>query len=368
MSLSCLVLALTSVFFSPTGIGIGATPGDRSKLPTDGKVGERPAPVTALALSNDERALLVGDSNGRLRRFALSAGALGKSELLPWKDGRQAGAIEVILVLPGRTWLALDDGTIARANADAIVAQGRHPEGVTALVTGPEGRLASAGQNGEVRIYDAQGALQSTILAHRVSAVALASEPGKTPRLWSLGWDGRLCAWSWPRVSDKQPKVGSKGAGHAKGSGRSRKASAPKLSKPRFVLDLGPREPTTLTLVPVPEGARGKDALPRLLVGDFQGRVRRVDLVGRRLKETAFPVRANLELVTQVVISPDGKVGVALASAEQLVLGFDPRDASLAPRVLHTSKVPPARAVFLDAETLAVGFYDGSVQLVKVTQ
>lgn len=361
--------------FAPTGIGIGATPGDGGNLPTDGKVGQRPAPVTALGLSADGKTLLVGDANGRLRRFPLTlqpegGGELGPELLVPWKDGRQAGSIEVILKRPKRTWVGLDDGTFAELNSTAIVpSKTRQPEGVLALVAGPAGRLAAASANGEIRIYDAEGTLQSTILAHELATVALASEPGKTPRLWSLGWDGRLCGWRWPKVKKgKKSKVGSAKAGHRRKSGRSRRASSPKLSKPRFEFKLGQREPTSLALIPVPDSAKGKDAQPRLLVADFQGTLRRVDLLKRKLKAKPFATRPNMELVTRVVVSPSGARGIALASAEQTVLLFDPNDTEQAPRVLRRFEIPPARALFLSETTLAIGFYDGSVQLVKVAK
>lgn len=371
---------LSPTLFAPTGIGIGATPGDGSNLPTDGKVGQRPAPVTALGLTAEGKTLLVGDANGRLRRFSLTlhpegGGELGPEVLVPWKDGRQAGSIEVILKRPKRTWLGLDEGTFAELSSTAIVpSKTRQPEGVLALVAGPAGRLAAASANGEIRIYDAEGTLQSTILAHEIATLALASEPGKTPRLWSLGWDGRLCGWRWPKPKKgaakkgKKSKVGSAKAGHRRKSGRSRRASSPKLSKPRFELNLGQREPTSLALIPVPEGAKGKDALPRLLVADFKGTLRRVDLVKRKLKAKPFATRPNMELVSRVVLSPSGARGIALASAEQTVLLFDPNDTEQAPRVLRRFEIPPARALFLSETTLAIGFYDGSVQLVKVAK
>jgi hypothetical protein len=373
MKRALLVVALlaTPALAAPTGIGIGQTPGDRSKLPTDGKVTERPAPVTALALGPGGKHLLVGDANGRVRRFALTlapggGGELGAEQLLPWKDARQAGSIEVILVRPTKTWVALDSGRFALATSDVLLpSQTRQREGALALVVGPAGRLAAASSEGTIRIYDAQGAHQSTIRAHDVATVALAAEGGKTPRLWSLGWDGRLCAWRWPKVTKSKKKVGSARAGHRRQRGRSRRASARKLDRPRLELELGQREPTALALVPRSDP---KARESHLIVADFQGRLRRVQLAKRKLTSAPYKTRPNMELVSSLALSPTGERGVALASAEQTLLLFDPQDPERVPLVLQKFEVPPARALFLNETTVALGFYDGSVRLVKVSK
>tara|TARA_R110002072_G_scaffold9855_2_gene47081 strand:+ start:91 stop:1212 length:1122 start_codon:yes stop_codon:yes gene_type:complete len=362
---------------APTGIGIGLKPGDRSNIPTKGKVTERPAPVTVLSLSADGKSLWVGDANGRLRSFALTlapegGGELGPEAVLPWKDARQAASIEAILVRPERTWIALDGGTFARATTSAIVATAtRQREGVLALVAGPEGRLAAASAEGEIRIYDPQGGLQNTIRAHGVATIALASEPGKTPRIWSLGWDGRLCAWRWPKPAKPakkgkgKGKVGAARAGHRRQSGRSRRASARKLDKPRFELDLGQREPTSLALIPLSD-PKAKER--HLIVADFQGRLRRVELAKRKLTSAPYKSRPNMELISALALSPSGERGVALASAEQTLLLFDPQDPERIPLVLQRFEIPPARALFLSETTVAVGFYDGNVRLIKVAK
>jgi len=368
--LAALLAAVTQA--APTGIGIGLKPGDRSNIPTNGKVTERPAPVTVLSPSADGKSLWVGDANGRLRSFALTlapegGGELGPEAILPWKDARQAASIEAILIRPEWTWIALDGGTFARATTSAIVPTAtRQREGVLALVAGPEGRLAAASGDGQILIYDAQGALQNTIRAHDVATVALASESGKTPRIWSLGWDGRLCAWRWPKPKKaKKKKVGSARAGHRRQSGRSRRASARKLDKPRFELDLGQREPTSLALIPASD-PKAKER--HLIVGDFQGRIRRVELAKRKLTSAPYKTRPNMELIASVALSPSGERGVALASAEQTLLLFDPQDPERIPLVLQRFEIPPARALFLNETTVAVGFYDGNVRLIKVAK
>lgn len=369
-ALLLLALAAATAQAAPTGIGIGFKPGDRSKVPTDGKVTERPAPVTALALSPDGKSLLVGDANGRLRRVPLTldpegGGELGPEELVPWKDARQAGSVEVILVRPTKTWLALDSGSFAHVTRDVLVpAPTRQREGALALVAGPAGRLAAASGDGEIRIYDSRGSHQTTIKAHEVATVALAAEEGKTPRLWSLGWDGRLCAWRWPKAKKKK-KVGSARAGHARQRGRSRRASARKLDKPRFELELGQREPTSLALV-AKSDPKAKET--HLIVADFQGRLRRVQLAKRKLTSAPYKTRPNMELISAVALSPSGERGAALASAEQTLLLFDPRDPERIPLALQKFEVPPARALFLNETTVAVGFYDGSLRLIKVSK
>lgn len=356
---------------APTGIGIGFKPGERSELPTDGKVTERPAPVTVLCPSADGKSLWVGDANGRLRSFTLKlapegGGELGAEAILPWKDARQAASVEAILIRPERTWIALGGGTLAHATTSAIVpTQVRQREGVLALVAGPEGRLAAASGDGEIRIYDAEGALQNTIKAHDVATVGLVAQEGKKPLLWSLGWDGRLCAWRWPKAAKKSSKVGSARAGHRRQSGRSSRASARKLDKPRFELDLGQREPTALALVPDSD-PKAKELF--LIVADFQGRLRQVKLAKRKLSQAPYKTRTNMELISSVAVSPSGERGVALASAEQSLLLFDPRDPERVPLALRKFEIPPARAIFLNETTVAVGSYDGSVRLVKVTK
>lgn len=369
--LGCALAAFLSapggLLFSPTGIGIGGSPINRDGQPTDGKVGDRPGSITALAVSPQGTTLLSGDVNGRLVRYSLEGGKLSAGEKLEWKDGRtQPGGIEAILWTPAGIWVATDEGTLARLEESALVEIARHPEGSRALVVSPDGLLiASAGQSGDLRVFSPKGELVAVIEAHEVCTVALASEPGEGKRLWSLGWDGRICAWAWPKPDARVTPAAPKKAGFRGGKSAS-KASARKLSKPLLELELGLREPTGLALLPPPEGAKGKDAEPRLYVTDFQGLLRRVDPVRRKLELKSFPTRLNMELLTGACLAPGGERGVAVASAEGNLLFFEPDELAAPPRVLQHYELPPARACFTGPATVAVGFYDGRVELVEV--
>ena len=367
LTLAALLVAPAGLLLSPTGIGIGASPINRDGQPMDGKVSDRAGAISALALSPQGTSLLSGDVNGRVLRYALQDGKLSAGEKLSWKDGRaQPGAVEAILWSPVGAWVATDEGTLARVEEGALIEVARHPEGSRALVASPDGLMfASAGQSGDLRVFSAQGELIQVLEAHEVATIALASETGEGKRLWSLGWDGRLCAWAWPDPATRPAPAKPKKAGF-RGQAGSSKASARKLSKPLLELALGLREPTGLALLPPAEGAKGKDAEPRLYVTDFQGLLRRVDPVRRKLELKPFPARSNMELLTGACLAPDGARGVAVASAEGNLLFFEPDVPAAAPRVLQHYELPPARACFVDPSTVAVGFYDGRVELVEV--
>lgn len=363
-SVTLCALALSGLFYAPTGIGIGATPADRSGSPTDGKVAERAGPITALAVAPDGLTVLSGDANGRLTCWSVRGGKLEAVTQGKWEPERaQPPAIEALLWTDGAIWLATDEGTLAhvRDGGARIVEVARHAEGSRGLVAGPDGLIASAGQSGDVRIYDAQGGLVEAFQAHEVSTAALASEGGKKPRLWSVGWDGRLCAWRWPKPGQntKPKKAGFRG------SASSSRAGASKLAKPLLELELGQREPTGLALVPAPEGAR--DSEPVVFVSDFQGLIKRVEVAKRKLSVVALPSRTHMELLTGFALAPGGARVVAVASAEQTLLALDPSVAAdVAPRVVQKLAVPPARACFANAKTLVVGRYDGQLELVEV--
>ena len=111
------------------------------------------------------------------------------------------GQVIALALAPDGTWLASagQDGEVRvwdPATGTLRCTLGRHTSWITALATAPDGTwLASAGQDGEVRVWDpATGTLRCTLGRHTSWITALATAPDGT-WLASAGQDGEVRVW-----------------------------------------------------------------------------------------------------------------------------------------------------------------------------
>ena len=153
--------------------------------------------------------------------------------------------------------------------------------------------------------------------------------------LWTVGWDGVLKQWTTRRD-------------------RLREREDERLSG---------RE---LTAVAVdPDGTR-------ILVATHDGHLSFVN-VGRRLTRVDVAVRQHEEWVRHVAFSASGERAVATAAAESALLVLNPSRGvvthTLVQGALPAMPRPPACAVFHpeDEDVLIVGFFDGSLEKIRIT-
>ena len=343
------VLLATTLLFAPNGVGI---PGhDRPPMP------KRPASITALAASPKGDALLSGDADGYVRRLR------GKDELTAVDCGRMGGAVQAITWGEAGAFLADDAGAIALLEGGEPQARAQHPGGVNALVLGPKGEiLASAGQDGAIRFWQLKGGAlvwHSQLEAHEgaVSGFALDADERK-PLLWSVGWDGKLKSWKWPKASKKIKTSATRPASARKGQRDTRRASKRRLSRPKSEVTLGKRELTGVAFANELLAVTAFDG--RLIVLRLsRGKPKPVDLIG--------PQRDYAEWVMGCVAEPGGRRIVAIAGAEAKLLVLDTQDPARRPANLSRDmKAPPHVAVFTGPRELVVGRFNGTVTRVRL--
>ncbi|MDI5966932.1 WD40 repeat domain-containing protein [Streptantibioticus silvisoli] len=158
----------------------------------------------------------------------LSAGAVQQRQLHLQLTGHSGGvwAVAAFTAPDGTARLASagDDGTVRIWNPATAVQDGEpltgHTDGVLAVAafTAPDGtpRLASAGDDGTVRIWNPATGVQDgePLTGHTggVRAVAAFTAPDGTPRLASAGDDGTVRIWNpATAVQDGEPLTGHTG-------------------------------------------------------------------------------------------------------------------------------------------------------------
>jgi hypothetical protein len=257
-------------------------------------------------------------------------GLTGGAELAQEEAGQLTGGVLGVALIAQDAGWALDDmGALARlVHGSDLQVVARHPGGAQALALAPDaGHVATAGNDGVIRVWDTAGAQVAELEGHEGPVSALAwTEAG----LWSAGWDGTVRAWS----------------------AKNRRFKAD--GRPTQV---GPRE-----LCAVAAGKGGA-----VVAGGFEGSILLVDTAKRRT--SAWPARPNPELVRGLVASPDGTRALAVLPGECSVVLLTLTEQAAPLRWVQTlaDGKPPSTVAWLpDGKTFLVGRFDGTLRGTQV--
>jgi WD40 repeat protein/serine/threonine protein kinase len=164
-----------------------------------------PAAVVACDLLPDG-SIVVGDSDGRLRRLGEGSELLDTSEqgvtaMAVSRDGR-------LIAVGGR------EGTIRCFDvaAGGLVQRFEgHTAGVTAIAFTPGGDLVSAGNDGTLRLWSTDRSGLPELLADGLDGVLAVAASADGRFLASAGWDGQVTVWSLPRRTELRRSDGHEG-------------------------------------------------------------------------------------------------------------------------------------------------------------
>lgn len=253
-------------------------------------------------------------------------GLTGDAELVQEEAGQlPGGVLGVALIAQDAGWAMDDMGALARVTRGSdlrVVA--RHAGGAQALALAPDaGHVASAGNDGVIRIWDPAGAQVAELEGHEGPVSALAwTDAG----LFSAGWDGTVRAWS---AKNRRFKADGRPT------------------------QLGPRELCAI--------AAGKDGA--VVTGGFEGSILLVDPARRKM--SPWPARPNPELVRGLVASPDGTRVLAVIPGECAVVLLTLADQAAPLRWVQTLSdgKPPSTVAWLpDGKTALIGRFDGTLR------
>ncbi|WP_172450595.1 WD40 repeat domain-containing protein [Candidatus Chloroploca asiatica] len=165
------------------------------------------APVTRIAFASDGRSVLAGTTSGEVVRWA-------------WPSGQRErviqahrGALSALVTVPGGGFFTAGrDGALKRWNADGLPLDTL--EGVPAVtavaMTTSNRQVITGGEDGSLMLWTQEGQLRETTWEHRGKIHALAVSPDER-MLASAGADGSILLWSLPEGTLLTRLAGHKG-------------------------------------------------------------------------------------------------------------------------------------------------------------
>ncbi|MBP1465048.1 hypothetical protein EYB53_004945 [Candidatus Chloroploca sp. M-50] len=164
------------------------------------------APVTRVAFASDGRSVFAGTTSGEVVHWA-------------WPSGQRErviqahhGALSALVTVPGGGFFTAGrDGALKRWNADGMpldTLEGM--PAVTAVALTRNRQVITGGEDGSIMLWTQEGQLLETIREHRGKIHALAVSPDER-MLASAGADGSLILWSLPKGTLRTRLTGHKG-------------------------------------------------------------------------------------------------------------------------------------------------------------